>query len=396
MAGSDQRGQLSSGLLAKGAGALKLASETAADAESASEAARNESGAELLYNKGDASASTFRPSYWSYERRAGEGTSGANITPIAAARAGRGGSDALQERAAMPVKPHWYSRTLNIAVLSFSTAALLASAAFFVLSLQHQGTVSPPAATTTPAPTNVVAPPTAVAEQPAAVAALPSSPPASTVASPSNAPSPAAVPPAKPSAPAPAVTGAGASPSSGSAASGPPSTPPAPPSVPTPTTPPAMAGAATPESPAATPAPSVATAAAEPGTGPAPTPAKIPPAIAVAPAVTAEPPAADTASAGSEDETHDIGPLIARGDELRATGDFSAARRFYELAAEQGSAAAARAVGETYDPEVLEEAHALGVRGDALTAASWYRKAIEGGDDTAAQRLLRLITKPAK
>jgi len=397
MAGSDKRGQLSSGLLAKGAGALKLASEAAADAESASEAAQTESEAELLYNKGDASASTFRPSYWSYERRAGEGTNGANITPIAAARAGRGGGDALQERVAMPVKPHWYSRTLNIAVLSFSTAALLASAAFFVLSLQHQGTVSPPAATTAPAPTNVEPTPTAVPEQPAAVAALPSSPPASTVASPSYAAAPAAAPPAKPSAPAPAVAGAGASPNFGSAASGPPSTPPpAPSSVPTPTTPPAVAGAGTPEPPAATPAPSIATAAADPGTGPAPTAAKAPPAIAVAPAATAEPPAADTASAGSEEETHDIEPLIARGDELRATGDFAAARRFYELAAEQGSAAAARAVGETYDPEVLEEAHALGVRGDALTAASWYRKAIEGGDDTAAQRLLRLITKPAK
>jgi TPR repeat protein len=112
--------------------------------------------------------------------------------------------------------------------------------------------------------------------------------------------------------------------------------------------------------------------------------------------VTPAPPAVDTATAESEDATHDLEPLIGRGDELRATGDFAAARRFYELAAEQGSAAAARAVGETYDPVVLEEAHVLGVRGDVLVAANWYRKAIDGGDVEAAQLLLRLMTKPAK
>jgi hypothetical protein len=129
MAGSDKRGQLSSGLLAKGTGALKLASDSAADAEppvEGGEATQTESGAELLYSKGDASASTFRPSYWSYERRAGEGTGSTNVTPIAAARAGRGG-EATQERVAMPAKVHWYSRTLNIAVLSFSASALLRS-----------------------------------------------------------------------------------------------------------------------------------------------------------------------------------------------------------------------------------------------------------------------------
>jgi TPR repeat protein len=85
--------------------------------------------------------------------------------------------------------------------------------------------------------------------------------------------------------------------------------------------------------------------------------------------------------------------LMQRGDELRETGDFAAARLFYERAAEEGSAAAARAVGETYDPIVLGEAHARGVRSDPKTAASWYRKAIVGGDALAQHMLQRLTAK---
>ncbi|HUK10819.1 MAG TPA: hypothetical protein VLX09_23320 [Stellaceae bacterium] len=89
----------------------------------------------------------------------------------------------------------------------------------------------------------------------------------------------------------------------------------------------------------------------------------------------------------------EVGILMQRGDALRETGDFAAARLFYERAAEQGSAAAARAAGETYDPIVLGEAHARGVRGDARAAAGWYRKAIAGGDAEAQQMLQRLIAK---
>jgi TPR repeat protein len=89
----------------------------------------------------------------------------------------------------------------------------------------------------------------------------------------------------------------------------------------------------------------------------------------------------------------EIDILMERGDALRVTGDFAAARLFYERAAEEGSAAAARAVGETYDPIVLDEAHARGVRGDARAAAGWYRKAIAGGDAQAQEMLRRLTAK---
>jgi len=84
---------------------------------------------------------------------------------------------------------------------------------------------------------------------------------------------------------------------------------------------------------------------------------------------------------------------MLRGDALRRTGDVVAARLFYERAAEEGSAAAARAVGETYDPLVLEEERVRGVRGDQIKAIDWYRKAILGGDAAAVDRMHRLITQ---
>ena len=84
---------------------------------------------------------------------------------------------------------------------------------------------------------------------------------------------------------------------------------------------------------------------------------------------------------------------MERGDALRGTGDVASARLFYERAAEQGSAVAARAVGETYDPIVLEEEHVRGVRGDQRKAEDWYRKAILGGDATAVDRLHRLVSQ---
>ena len=83
--------------------------------------------------------------------------------------------------------------------------------------------------------------------------------------------------------------------------------------------------------------------------------------------------------------------LLARGDDLLATGDVAAARLFYQRAAEQGSAAAATAVGQTYDPAVLELLRVRGVRGDVQAAAEWYRKAIDAGDRQAEIRLKRLL-----
>jgi hypothetical protein len=118
-------------------------------------------------------------------------------------------------------------------------------------------------------------------------------------------------------------------------------------------------------------------------------------------------PAAGTASAT---EVHDAAPveaapapavvtalspeaaaaLIARGDQLLATGDIAAARLFYQRAAEHGSGLAATAAGRTFDPLFLAAAHARGIRGDAASAAAWYRRAASAGDPQAPLRLERL------
>jgi len=104
---------------------------------------------------------------------------------------------------------------------------------------------------------------------------------------------------------------------------------------------------------------------------------------ALAPAPSANPPV----------DTQQADALLARGDELLATGDVAAARLFYQRAAEQGSAAAATAVGQTYDPAILELLRVRGVRGDAQLAAEWYRKAIAAGDRQAETRLKRLLAR---
>jgi outer membrane biosynthesis protein TonB len=106
----------------------------------------------------------------------------------------------------------------------------------------------------------------------------------------------------------------------------------------------------------------------------------------------AEPAPAPAPTASSEE----LAALIARGDQLLATGDIAAARVFYERAAEDGSAAAATAAGKTYDPIYLEEMHARGIRGDASKAAEWYRRASAAGDTQADFRLKKLLTKTAR
>lgn len=71
--------------------------------------------------------------------------------------------------------------------------------------------------------------------------------------------------------------------------------------------------------------------------------------------------------------------LLARGEEMLARGDVSAARLLYARAAEAGSAAAATAMGRSFDPEVLARLGVRGIRPDPAQAAQWYRRATELG-----------------
>jgi hypothetical protein len=97
----------------------------------------------------------------------------------------------------------------------------------------------------------------------------------------------------------------------------------------------------------------VPTASAQPATV-----APAPPQVAAAPPQRAEPslskvePAEVVASEALS--PREIAGLVARGDQLLATGDIVAARVFYQRAAEHGDAAAATAAGKTFDPLFLE------------------------------------------
>jgi tetratricopeptide (TPR) repeat protein len=128
-------------------------------------------------------------------------------------------------------------------------------------------------------------------------------------------------------------------------------------------------------------APDVSPAAASPPPSPAASAALATPSD-VAPA---------TASTGS-----DIAAVfMARGDNALQQGDVISARQFYELAAANGLARAATAVGLTYDPDFLQARRVRGALADMTEARRWYRKAIDAGDPEARLRLDKLLT-PAR
>jgi hypothetical protein len=92
------------------------------------------------------------------------------------------------------------------------------------------------------------------------------------------------------------------------------------------------------------------------------------------------PPPAPQPQPASVDETKAGDAAIAdlyaaRGDDLLARKDISAARKFYELAVSNGNARAALAMARTYDPQFLAQAGVLGLRADAALADLWYRRA---------------------
>lgn len=84
--------------------------------------------------------------------------------------------------------------------------------------------------------------------------------------------------------------------------------------------------------------------------------------------------------------------LLRRGDAMFALGDVTAARLLYQRAAEAGDARGASGTAKTYDPRVLAQIGALGIRPDPAAAAVWYRKALELGDSSAAASL-RLLSQ---
>jgi TPR repeat protein len=88
--------------------------------------------------------------------------------------------------------------------------------------------------------------------------------------------------------------------------------------------------------------------------------------------------------------------LVNRGNAMLASNDISAARRFYMYAARAGSALAAMALAETYDPAFLKRLTVIGLQPDPELAAEWYGKAAALGDRQAEARLRTLVLNAAK
>lgn len=85
--------------------------------------------------------------------------------------------------------------------------------------------------------------------------------------------------------------------------------------------------------------------------------------------------------------------LIERGDHFLSLGDIASARQFYERAVEAGSAAAATGIARTFDPQFLKQIGAVGIRGDKGKALYWYRRASDGGDGAATERMHALLAE---
>lgn len=71
--------------------------------------------------------------------------------------------------------------------------------------------------------------------------------------------------------------------------------------------------------------------------------------------------------------------LLARGRELAANRDITAARKYFERAAEGGSPQAALEAGRTYDPVQLKELGIIGLKADPQRAGELYRQADAAG-----------------
>ena len=86
-------------------------------------------------------------------------------------------------------------------------------------------------------------------------------------------------------------------------------------------------------------------------------------------------------------DSEEIAALVKRAQAFLKTGDIAAARLLLRRAANANSAAAALALGATFDESMLAQLGVLGLRADADQARAWYRKAVELGSTEASRRL---------
>lgn len=84
---------------------------------------------------------------------------------------------------------------------------------------------------------------------------------------------------------------------------------------------------------------------------------------------------------------------MERASSLLANNDVSSARLLYEHLANNGSARAALAMGQTYDPAYLRSIDPKGLKADVAKARQWYKRAADMGDQEAPSRLSGLASR---
>ena len=96
----------------------------------------------------------------------------------------------------------------------------------------------------------------------------------------------------------------------------------------------------------------------------------------------------------AQPDEEEISALIKLAQGFLSNRDISSARLLLRRAAEAGSAAAALSLGETFDPLVIRQLHAIGVQPDPAKAREWYERAAQLGSDAASQHLAKLAQSP--
>jgi TPR repeat protein len=104
-------------------------------------------------------------------------------------------------------------------------------------------------------------------------------------------------------------------------------------------------------------------------------------------------PANEAGAATTPAVRQDVGALVAQGREFFEAGDLVAARILFMRAANAGDAAAAIAMGATYDPVVLAERGVRGVASDLDKARAWYERAKDMGSSEGPRRLEMLANR---
>lgn len=82
--------------------------------------------------------------------------------------------------------------------------------------------------------------------------------------------------------------------------------------------------------------------------------------------------------------------LILQGQQMLTQGHVASARLLFRRAADSGSAEAALALGDTFDPQRLQALGVRGIAGDVEQSIKWYEKADELGSAEAKGRLMAL------